>query len=242
MLVFGWGLNMIKSLSVFLPVYNEEKNLEKTVVQAETVLRKNFSEWEILIVNDGSIDQTTQIAQRLAAVEPRIKILNHAENRGYGAAFKSGASAAKYDWIAFTDADGQFDFAEIELFLKVQEESNADLVIGYYLNRRVPFYRKLNTFFWEGLVGILFGLRVRDIDCAFKLFSRKVVSEIEPLESERGAFVSTEFLVKAKKKGFKIREVGVSHFPRQGGRGTGANLDVIVKSFVDLFRLWKKLR
>lgn len=233
---------MVKNLSVFLPVYNEEKNLEKTVVQTAAFLRPNFSEWEIIIVNDGSSDKTSQVAQRLALAEPRIKIITHVENRGYGAAFKSGIHAAKYDWVTFTDADGQFDFAEISKFLKIQEESGADLVIGYYLNRRVPFYRKLNTFFWEGLVRILFGLRVRDIDCAFKLFSNRVVVAVEPLESERGAFISTEFLVKAKKKGFKIREVGVSHFPRQQGHGTGANLDVIVKSFVDLFRLWKKLR
>lgn len=233
---------MIKKISVFFPVYNEEKNLARTVSRALEVLKKNFEEWEVIIVDDGSKDRSLAIAQSLADEENRIRVIEHPVNRGYGAAFKSGASAAKFDWIVFTDSDGQFDFSEIVSFLRVQEETQADLVVGFYKERRVPLYRKINTFLWETVVRLLFGLRVKDIDCGFKLFARKVLVEIDPLESERGAFISTEFLVKAKKKVFKIEEVGVHHFPRQAGKGTGANLDVIVRSFLDLFRLWKKLR
>ncbi len=233
---------MINQLSVFFPVYNEEKNLKTTVQAAVETLKNKFEDWEIIIVDDGSKDQSLNIARSLAQTDSGIRIIHHPVNRGYGAAFKSGAYGAKYDWIAFTDSDGQFDFSDIYSFVKVQDETGADLVIGNYLERRVPFYRKINTFLWETAVRILFGLRVKDIDCAFKLFNRKVLQSIPPLESERGAFISTEFLVKAKSKGFKIVEIGVRHFPRSAGQGTGADLDVIVKSFTDLFRLWKKLK
>jgi len=130
---------------------------------------------------------------------------------------------------------------EIKKFIDTQRQTNADLVIGYYLKRQVPFYRKVNTFVWELMVFLLFGLKVKDIDCGFKLVSKKVIDKIPKLESERGAFISSEFLIKAKKSGFKMVEIGVHHFPATR-RGTGANLDVIIKSFVDLFKLWKKLR
>lgn len=233
---------MIQQLSVFFPVYNEEKNLKKTVQSAVETLKKNFDDWELIIVDDGSKDRSLEIAKSLSNAVSQVRIVHHPINRGYGAAFKSGAYSAKYDWIAFSDSDGQFDFSEISSFIKVQNETRADLVIGYYLERRVPFYRKINTFLWETVVRILFGLKVKDIDCAFKLFSKKVLQSIPALESERGAFISTEFLVKAKKKDFKIVELPVHHYPRAAGQGTGANLDVIVKSFVDLFRLWQKLK
>ncbi len=124
---------------------------------------------------------------------------------------------------------------------KTQKTTDADLVIGYYLKRNVPFYRKINTFLWQLVVRILFGLNVRDIDCAFKLISKKVIEKIPKLESERGAFISSEFLIKAKKSGFKIVEIGVHHYPAKRV-GTGAKLNVIIKSFVDLFKLWWKLR
>lgn len=233
---------MIRQLSVFFPVYNEEKNLKKTIQLAVETLKKNFDEWELIIVDDGSKDKSLEIAKSLAGTTPQIKNVHHQINRGYGAAFKSGAYSAQYDWIAFSDSDGQFDFSEISSFIKVQKETGADLVIGYYLARHVPFYRKVNTYLWEAVVRLLFGLKVKDIDCAFKLFNKRVLQSIPPLESERGAFISTEFLVKAKQKGFKIVEVGVHHYPRAAGQGTGADLDVIVKSFIDLFRLWQKLK
>jgi glycosyltransferase involved in cell wall biosynthesis len=233
---------MINEISVFFPAYNEEKNLETTVNKAITVLRSHFARWEVVIVDDGSTDGTAAAADRLARENPAVKVVTHPQNRGYGAAFRSGVYHCRLPWIAFTDADGQFNFAEITHFLKKQEETKADLVIGYYLKRAVPFYRKLNSFLWQLVVFLFFGLKVRDIDCGFKLFSKKVVETIPPLESERGAFVSTEFLVKAKKMGFRLVEIGVTHYPRRAGQATGAQLAVIIRSFLDLFRLWRKLR
>ncbi|MCS7092583.1 MAG: glycosyltransferase family 2 protein [Patescibacteria group bacterium] len=234
--------SLIDEISVFFPAYNEEGNIKETVLEAVKVLNDIASKWEILIINDGSKDGTLAIAKKLASDDRRVKVINHSKNRGYGAALKSGFYNAKYSWIAFTDADGQFDFSEIDKFIATQKKTNADLVIGYYRKRQVPFYRKVNSFLWETMVYLLFGLKVRDIDCGFKLISKKVIEEIPKLESERGAFISSEFLIKAKKNKFKIVEIPVSHYPRKKGVGTGANLNVIIKSFVDLFRLWRKLR
>jgi glycosyltransferase involved in cell wall biosynthesis len=232
----------IDQLSVFFPAYNEAGNIKETVVKAISILEKTAKEWEIIIINDGSKDNTLSIIKKLAADDKRIKVVNHEENRGYGAALKSGFYTAKYPWIAFTDADGQFDFSEISKFIQTQKKTKADLVIGYYLDRQVPFYRKLNTFLWETVVFILFGLKVNDIDCAFKLISKKVIMTIPKLESERGAFISSEFLIKARKFKFSMVEIGVHHYPRIAGKGTGAALNVIIKSFIDLFTLWRKLK
>ena len=117
----------------------------------------------------------------------------------------------------------------------------ADLVVGYYKKRQVSKGKILTSKVWEYLVHFLFGLKVRDIDCGFKLVSKKVVDNVPKLESERGAFISSEFLIKAKKSGFKIVEIGVTHYPRTAGSGTGRNLNVIINSFTDLFKLWQKL-
>lgn len=233
---------LIQELSIFLPCYNEGENLGKTVKNVVENANRVAEKWELLLVNDGSKDNTLALSESLVAKDKHLRVINHPINRGYGAAIKSGLYGAKYPWITFIDADGQFDFSEIDTFIKTQQETSADLVIGYYRQRQVAFTRKLNTFAWQTVVFLLFGLRVRDIDCGFKLISKNVIDKIPKLESERGAFISSEFLIKAGKHHFKIVEIPVHHYPRRQGVGTGANIDVIIKSFIDLFRLWKKLR
>jgi glycosyltransferase involved in cell wall biosynthesis len=233
---------LIDKISVFFPAYNEEKNIEKTVLSAKKVLEKVANKWEIIVVNDGSSDDTRKIVNKLGKEDKRIKVISHKKNRGYGAGLKTGLYSAKYPWIAYTDADGQFDFSEIKYFIKTQRETEADLVIGKYIDRKVKLSRKLNTYAWETFVNILFGLKVRDIDTGFKMLSKKVVDKLPELKSERGAFIESEMLIYAKKAGFKIEQIGVRHYPRTQGHGTGADLNVIVKSFMDLFKLWKKLR
>lgn len=233
---------IISELSVFFPTYNEEKNIEKAVLSAKKVLEKITNRWEIVIINDGSTDKTSTVIKRLSKDDKRIRIITHNFNRGYGAAFKSGMYSARYEWITFTDSDGQFDFSEINNFISKQKETDADLVIGYYKKRQVSKLKIITSKMWEWAVNILFGLNVRDIDCGFKLIRKEVIDSIPKLESERGAFISSEFLIKAKKEGFKIVEIPVTHYPRLQGKGTGRDLKVIIKSFVDLFRLWKKLK
>lgn len=232
----------IPSLSVFFPSYNEEKNIKSTVLKAKKVLLEVADKWEIIIVNDGSKDNTGKIAKELSSQDTRIRVVTHNPNRGYGAAFKSGLYNAKYPWIAFTDSDGQFDFSEVTNFIKKQKETNADMVIGFYKKRQVSKTKIITSKMWEYAVFLLFGLKVHDIDCGFKFISKKVVDALPGLESERGAFISSEFLIKARKKGFKIVEIPVTHYPRTAGQGTGRNVDVIIQSFKDLFKLWVKLR
>lgn len=233
---------LIDEISVFFPCYNEEKNIANTISKAVTELKNIAQKWEIIIVNDGSKDDTATVALKLKEkYYPNIKIVTHHSNRGYGAAFKSGLYNAKYRWIAFTDSDGQFDFSEIKKFIATQKSTKSDLVIGYYLGRKVSPMVVLTSKIWEIIVFTLFGLRVTDIDCGFKFVSKKVVDTIPRLEAERGAFISSEFLIKAKKSGFKITEIGVHHFARTKGQATGRQLKVIIKSFTDLLKLWYKI-
>lgn len=232
----------MESISVFFPAYNEEGNIKDTVLKASDILKKRFKNWEILVINDGSSDDTKKVVSDLSKKESRIKLINHEVNKGYGASLQSGLYNSKYDWVVFTDSDGQFDFSEIDRFVVKQKETSADLVIGYYKKRQVSKLKIITSKMWELSVMLLFGLKVHDIDCGFKLISKKVIEKIPKLESERGAFISSEFLIKSKKAGFKIVEIPVTHYPRTQGKGTGRNIRVIIKSFVDLFRLWRKLR
>lgn len=236
-------MEKVKELSVFFPAYNEEEAIESTVTKATKILPKVAEEWEIIVVNDGSTDRTGEIVKELIKKEPRVKMITHTPNRGYGAAFKSGLYNSRYNLIVFTDADGQFDFSEVTKFLKAQKETGADLVIGYYLKRKVPFYRILGSkLLWQPAVYLFFGLKVRDIDCGFKLIKKEVIDEISRLEAERGPFINSEFLIKAQKAGFKIVEIGVTHFPRKAGKATGASFKVILSGFSDLLRLRKKVK
>lgn len=230
----------VRSLSVFLPAYNEERNIGRTVLSVKDILLKIADEWELIVINDGSKDKTREIVEDLVSRDSRIKIINHDFNRGYGASLRSGFYSARYPWIAYIDSDGQFDFSEITAFIEKQKETGADLVIGYYKKRKVSYFKKITSKIWELLVFVLFGLKVRDIDCGFKLISKKVIGTIPRLESERGAFISSELLIKAKKAGFKIVEVPVNHYPATRV-GTGRKLNVIIQSFVDLIKLWGKL-
>jgi len=235
-------MKKLKELSLFLPCYNEEENLKNTVEKAVPVLKKVTEKYELIIVNDGSKDNTGKIASDLAKKFDFIKVINHSPNRGYGAALKSGMYSSKYEWITFIDSDGQFDFSEISGFIEKQEKTGADLVIGYYLKRAVPFYRIMGSKIWELAVWMLFGMKVKDTDCGFKLFRKKVVQTIPKLEAERGPFISSEFLIKAKRAGFKMVEIGVHHYPRQAGQETGSSLKVIISGLSDLIRLRRKIK
>ena len=137
---------MFKSLSVFLPTYNEEGNIKKVIENTKKVLQKNVKNWEIIIVNDGSKDSTKDIANKLAKLDKRIRVVSHDENKGYGSALKTGFENSKYPWVAFTDSDGQFDFAEITKFIK--ESDNADLILGVRKKRADSLARKIFTFGW----------------------------------------------------------------------------------------------
>lgn len=231
---------MTDSLSVFFPCINEEGNIENTVRKAQDIFGKLKLKYEIIIVDDGSTDKTGQIADDFAKSDPRIKVIHHEKNLGYGEALKSGFYNAKYDIICYTDGDGQFDFSEVTKFLDKIE--TADLIIGYRIKRQDPFFRILFKMGWQLSLFAFFRMTLRDVDCGFKMVKRKVLEKIPHLESSRGAMINAELAIKAKKGGFKIAEVGVNHYPRLSGKPTGASLNVILKSYTDLVKLWWKLK
>lgn len=230
-------MKKLKELSLFFPAYNEETNLENTVEKAIPLLSEVAKKFEIIIVNDGSKDNTGKVAARLVKKYSFVKVITHNSNRGYGGAIKSGLYGSKYEWIVFTDSDGQFDFGEVTKFIEKQEETGVDLVIGYYLKRAVSPMVIFTSKLWEFLVFLLFGLKVTDTDCGFKMIRKEVVDRIPKLEAEKGPFITSELLIKAKKAGFKLAEVGVSHYPRAGGKATGRSFKVVLSGLSDLLKL-----
>jgi len=167
-----------------------------------------------------------------------LRIVSHERNRGYGAALATGFDAATKELIFLTDGDKQFDVAELQEFLPAMD-AQTDLVIGWRRNRADPLMRKLNALGWKTLVNALFGYTARDVDCAFKLFRRRVWQSMTV--HARGATFSAEFMIKARRLGYHVKELPVGHFPRTAGSPTGARPEVIVRAFAELFRLWRNL-
>jgi glycosyltransferase involved in cell wall biosynthesis len=226
------------SISVFFPCYNEQENVLRVVGRATEVLQGLGADYEVIVVNDGSGDQTGRVADELAAADNHIRVVHHPRNLGYGAAVQSGFRAATKQFVFFTDGDGQFDIGEMPALLPLMEKN--DIVCGYRLNRNDPVIRKINGWLWTKLVCLLFGMRIRDIDCAFKLFRREVFDHIKM--SSSGALISAEILARATRSGYKITQAGVHHYPRTAGKQTGAKLRVILRAFKELFSLYNRIR
>ncbi|MBI1801480.1 MAG: glycosyltransferase family 2 protein [Chloroflexi bacterium] len=224
------------SLSAVMPAYNEEDNIAPQVTELVGTLRSLVTDFEVIVVNDGSRDRTGALVAGLGAEFPQVRLVQHAANQGYGAALYSGFMSATKEWVFLTDSDRQFDLSDLNRLLPLSR--TADIVAGYRAPRRDPLMRVLNGMGWSALVTLLFGYMARDIDCAFKLFNRDILQHIK-LDS-RGATFSAEFLIRAKRAGYRIVEAPVSHRPRRAGRATGARLDVIIRAFRELFRLrWR---
>ncbi|MDD5195050.1 MAG: glycosyltransferase family 2 protein [Candidatus Omnitrophica bacterium] len=227
-----------KGLSVFFPAYNEQDNIARTVKNAFEIIPELAENFEIMVVDDGSRDKTADVLKQLSEKYENLKVLTHQKNKGYGGALKTGFSNAKYDYIFFTDGDGQFHLQELEKLLPLI--AICDIAAGFRIKRQDPIYRILNAHAYNLLIRILFGLNAKDIDCAFKLIKKRAI-EPRKLKSNAG-FISAEFLIRAKKRGFVIKQVGVTHLARKSGRATGASFKVIFNSFYELFKLWKELR
>jgi glycosyltransferase involved in cell wall biosynthesis len=225
-------------ISAFFPAYNEALNVGELAKKTSSVLAGICEDYEVIVVNDGSKDNTIEVVQGIMKQDPKIKLITHEKNKGYGGAVKTGLSAAKFEWVFFTDGDGQFDVGEIPMLVELSK--TCDVAVGYRIKRADPAIRRLNAFMWGTLVKLLLGFKVRDVDCAFKLIKKEVIDRAQ-LESE-GALISTELLAKAAKMGYKIKETGVHHYPRRAGTQTGANIKVIFKAFVELFKFYGKLK
>ena len=227
----------VTSLSVFYPCYNEKDTIGPLTEKAVSVVAQICDDYEVILIDDGSSDGTSELADQLSVQSPAIRVIHHPNNQGYGSALQSGFRSATKEYVFYTDADAQFDIAELSNLLPLIREY--DIVSGYRIDRQDNLLRKINAYCWTKLVGFLFDLKLKDIDCAFKLYKRDILDHIEMHST--GALIDTEILARAQRKGYTITQIGVHHYPRTTGQQTGANIKVILRAFKELFKLRKEI-
>jgi glycosyltransferase involved in cell wall biosynthesis len=225
------------SISFFFPACNEEATVETLTRRAIDLLPTLTDDWEVIIVNDGSTDRTGEIADRLSLEIPRVRVVHHPTNAGYGRALRSGFAESHKDLVFYTDGDLQFDVAELALLVPLIP--GADIVSGYKLRRADDASRKLVSFVYNTLLRALFGLRLKDVNCGFKLYRREIFDVIE-LKSTRG-LIDAEVLLKAEAAGYRIAQIGVHHFPRTHG-SSRYRVREIVLTIAQMFTLWLDMR
>jgi len=226
-----------KSISFVLPAYNEEDNIEKAVravVQAAETI--DIEDYEVVVVNDGSADRTAEILERLRVENQHIRPIHHPKNLGYADALRTGFTSAKLPLVFYTDSDLQFDVREVKNLLPAIEDY--DIVCGFRIYRYDPLTRLFLAWGYNLVARTVFRLRVRDIDCAFKLFRREVFDVIQ-IRSKK-FFVDTEILAKARHHGFRMTEIGVRHYPRVGGRST-VRASHVVSTLRELIKMWLEI-
>jgi glycosyltransferase involved in cell wall biosynthesis len=228
----------LPGISVFLPSHNEEPNVERVVRGFLAELALIADDYEVIVVNDGSLDKTGAIADRLANEDSHVKVVHHQTNRGYGGAVISGIRAATQPYVMLADGDGQFDPKEVARLAAFVPEY--DVVVGKRIHRADPLMRRINGKAWTMLVRVVLGIGISDIDCGFKLFKREFLDGMEL--RAHGAMISTELMARVAARGAKIKEVGVQHLPRIAGEQSGANFKVIARAFKELFALYGELR
>jgi glycosyltransferase involved in cell wall biosynthesis len=232
----------VARLSYFFPAHNEEANLAGLVEEALATLPSLADTFEIIAVNDGSRDRTAAIADELTAAHPNlVRAVHHPTNLGYGAALRSGLAAARYELVAFTDGDRQFQVTDLgRLTERLRDGDNPDVVVGFRIKRADPLIRTIYARLYRLANRIFFGLTVTDVDCACKLFRREALDGLR-VESG-GAFFSAELLIKLRAAGRSVVEVGVPHYPRTAGSPTGAKPSVVFRAVKDFWllrlRMW----
>jgi len=220
----------LSSLSFVLPALNEQANIGRAVSAA---IARLGSAGEVVVVDDGSTDATAALVSALAAGDPRVRLIRHGRRCGYGAALRTGFAAARFDWVVVWDADGQFDLCDLDRL--AAHADTADVIVGRRARRSDPQGRVVLGALWSALVRGVLAVRVRDIDCGFKLLRRSLLARL-PLRAS-GAAISAEILCHAARSGGRIVEVDVRHLPRAGGRATGAAPAVALRGLAELARL-----
>jgi glycosyltransferase involved in cell wall biosynthesis len=235
------GAKDLPSVSVVFPMFNEEAYLERAVAAAHDALAEAVPDYEIVIVDDASTDRTPELADALARRDPRVRVVHNPTNRRLGGALRAGYAAATKELVFYTDADLPIDLKEVPRAMRLLEYQGADVVAAYRFDRTSEGpIRALYTFFYNHLIRTLFGLRVRDVNFAFKLFRRPLLDRFS-LRSE-GSFIDAEFLLRARKAGCHIIQIGLDYFPRTRGRSTLATLPVIGHILWEMARSWRELR
>jgi glycosyltransferase involved in cell wall biosynthesis len=229
------------SLSLVIPMYNEEENIEHALAWGMAALNQYCEEWEVIVVDDASHDRSPAIVEAASQRDCRIRLLRHEVNRKLGGALKTGFAAASKQLVLYMDADLPFDPAAIGPAIRALEFTGADMIAGYRLDRTTEgFVRTVYSYLYNFLIGLLFGWPHRDINFSFKLLRRAVLDAIE-LRSE-GALIDAELVVKAKNLGFVIQQIGLDYFPRTRGKSTLSSPTVILKIFAELVRLFPDMR
>lgn len=226
------------SLSLVLPAYNEEENIRIVVEQALEVLPQYADEFEIVPVNDGSTDRTGYILEELSKLDDRVRPVSYSRNKGYGGAVTSGFKATRYEYAMYMDSDQQFDINDLSLLAPFV--GKFDIVSGFRMERNDPLIRRINAEIFNIAVRILFGVHMRDLDCAFKLFRGDQVRSLDLIST--GALIDCEMQAKLRRQGATLVQVGVHHYPRVAGTPTGGSLKVILKAMRDILILWNKMR
>lgn len=229
--------SILPSLSVFFPAYHDEGNIGKVTEAAVSVLEALGCDYEVIIVHDGSPDRTGEVADELARDHPRIRVIHHPKNLGYGAALKTGFTSAKNEYIFYTDGDNQFDVREMVKFVALV--GLTDLVIGFRNRKQYSLYRKVTSFAYNLVLQVLFDLPYRDVDCAFKLVPKSLIDRIDI--SSADAFIDAELLIKAQQLGYGITEIGVTHRPREAGI-SGVKTKVILRTISEMVRFYLQVR
>ena len=226
------------SLSVFFPAYNDSGTIASMVIRADAAAAALTPDYEVIVVNDGSEDATAEIADELARKYPRVRVMHHAQNRGYGGAIQTGIRSATKDLIFYTDGDAQYDPAELQL-LWAEMAEGVDIVNGYKISRSDPLHRIVIGRLYHHIVAILFGLRMRDVDCDFRLMRRSMFERVE-LRQTSGV-ICLEMMKKIQDAGFRMVEVPVHHYHRAFGTSQFFNFPRIFKTAVGVARLWIEL-
>lgn len=224
-------------LSVVMPAHNEEDNIGVVVAQALEILPTIVDDFEIVIVNDGSKDGTGRLIDDLAERHPEVRALHHPKNRGYGAALTTGFQNAQGRYVMFMDSDRQFDVADLALLSPFV--GKFDIVAGFRMERNDPFHRRIFAETFNLTVRTLFGVHVRDIDCAFKVFDGDMLRSIEL--TAPGALLNAEILAKARRQGASLEQVGVHHYARVAGKQTGGSFKVVRRAMKETVLLWWRM-
>lgn len=224
-------------LSLVLPAHNEEDNIEVVVRDALAVLPEYAPEIEVIVVNDGSRDGTGRIIDALQAEDPRVLPIHHERNQGYGGALKSGFTASTGDYVMFMDADRQFDIRDIRLLAPFVDLF--DIIAGFRMERSDPLHRRVNAEIFNVAVRVLFGVHMRDLDCAFKIFRGEQIRSLRLTTS--GALINAEMQAKLRRQGATLVQVGVPHHPRVAGQATGGDMNVILKAMRETVSLWIRM-
>jgi len=225
------------TLSIFFPAYYDEANIPKVVSAALRVVEDlGLRDYEITIIEDGSPDRTGEVADELAARHPKVRVIHHEKNMGYGATLREGFQTARMDYVFYTDGDNQFDLEELKTFVALIPHT--DIVSGFRVHKQYSPYRRFTSFVYNFVLRVLFDIQDRDVDCAFKLYPTSLFRKID-LEST-DAFIDAEIAIKSALLGYRSTEVGVTHLPRVDGISTGARPRVILRTIREIVRAHRK--